>query len=173
MVSECPWYSQLIDFLNTDAWDNPRQFDKFKDVICAEIVKLYKLLIEYQLQSFAVNRALLIARNTIGWDDWKRKVDKIKTVEQELMQYIKTYNKIEFKNKFNKLLQDQNSVLRDIYDIGLKHYGLERQHYKAEVIQKFKLDPTEMNLDTYNDHINRLEKLETGTGQGVLKPSAL
>ncbi|OJJ29775.1 hypothetical protein ASPWEDRAFT_177517 [Aspergillus wentii DTO 134E9] len=193
VISILPWYTQLIDLLDADAWNSPEKFHELKSTIRKEIVKLYKLLIEYQLRSVRAHHSkTTIARNIVKWDDWAKMIQDIKDAEQQLNGYISTYHKVKFQHKFDAMgdriqeirdilslsSQEQTDILKEIRDSNNNQSKLMEQNAKAaisqrrkEIVDKFKPDPSHLDLDIYASHISQISSPHDGTGQGVLHHS--
>jgi hypothetical protein len=86
IVSRLPWHIYLIDLLCSEASKTGEEYQKFKIPIREGIVKLYRLIIEYQILTFRSHRhrSRNFARNAMGLAEWTDRLRDIQSAEQQV-----------------------------------------------------------------------------------------
>ncbi|KAL2817934.1 hypothetical protein BDW59DRAFT_152384 [Aspergillus cavernicola] len=185
IVSKLPWYTHLIELVNADTWSETSAMRECQPLIRSTIIELYKLLIEYQLRTFYVrnHRVVAIASNTVRWDVWEGKLAEIQKIEATLMEHIETHSQADIRAKFHQLLKDTEKLRQELsallgeqvrllrgIDSNLRDIRDDtRNKSRRETWDRFKLDRAELDLGTYEEYVDGLEKVEPGTGSGVLE----
>lgn len=184
IISKMPWYTHLVELVNEDTWSTTSSTEP-KVYIQNRITELYKCLVEYKLRSFHVRNHKLkaIASNTFQLSNWKKSLEEIKCIEDEIITYIDTISQSDLRQKFHRLLNKTEELRRDISILMKEEIGLlrgmgenvedlrniTRNRAKRETWERFKLDKSELDIKTYQQHVDGLDELQPGTGLGVLE----
>ncbi|KAK0707863.1 hypothetical protein B0H67DRAFT_543167 [Lasiosphaeris hirsuta] len=150
VMSRFAWYSHVIDLLNRDYWKSQHSFTALQRGIRAEIVVLYKLLIEYQLRAYyAYCRPLTtISRDIVKLDDWTGMISAIKSTEKGLQDYMD--------------LNFDHHLLEKLHTISKEAHRKQR----GDILRKFKF-PDEIPYQVYQAYLDSIESPHDGTGLGV------
>ncbi|KAB8259319.1 hypothetical protein BDV32DRAFT_150646, partial [Aspergillus pseudonomiae] len=188
VLSRLPWYIQLTDLLNADAWRDHTNFHQLREIVRLEIIQLYKALIEYQLRTLHSYRHLAstFTKNLIKWDGWDTMIVNIKSMEAELDKRIVLCHQTNIQDKLSSLLQEAsrsretlNSLLQRQFDTVVEQLQLQKRQLdvmelsilnnrRNEIIGKFKFDPIELRDETYQDYFDRIEKPHQSTNSGII-----
>ncbi|KAI0844300.1 hypothetical protein F5Y00DRAFT_256113 [Daldinia vernicosa] len=115
VVSRIEWYWNLSRLLEENQVGKSAGL---RGELENRIIELYKRLLSYQMKSASLyyrNRLVVILRDIVKRDDWENTLESMKSLEIAIQRDIDTYTNFEIKDLLEKLVEDTESMLHDIY----------------------------------------------------------